>query len=98
MEIPTYQNYRRKILEIAAEHKLHIHSIQLDKGPQGEALFSDIISTPIDPAKPTYILICGLHGVEGYLGSLIQRKYLQTLSQEQLAEFNLVMIHPVCPY
>jgi len=98
MEIPTYQDYRRKILAIAAEHKLHVHSIELDKGPADEPLFSDIISTPIDPARPTYVHICGCHGVEGYLGSLILRKYLQALSSEQLAGFNLVMIHPVCPY
>lgn len=98
MPIPNYHEYRQEILNIASLHKLHIHSIEMDKGPKGEPLFCDILSTSIDSSKPTYVHIAGCHGVEGYLGSLIQRKYLQSLSTAQLAKFNIVIIHPLCPY
>jgi hypothetical protein len=66
--IPTYQSYRREILEAAAVHKLRVHSIEFDKGPDGQPIFSDIISTAINPDKPTYVQLAGCHGVEGYLG------------------------------
>jgi len=88
--------YREQILNLHSKSKLnHLevpHSIQ---GPGGERLFTDYFFTP---EKRDFCLVhlSGVHGVEGYLGSLIQQEILKQ-NLENLP-FQLVIVHTVNPY
>lgn len=92
-----YLDYRKEILSLAQttslKHRAVVHPL---KGPNGEELFTDYFFNE-SSSKKTLIHFSGLHGVEGYLGSLVQREILKTLSQEKLP-FQLVIVHTINPY
>lgn len=95
----TYKIFREIILEEAQSLSLQIHSIEYQqKDPDGEPLYTDIIHTEIDLRKPTYVHVSGCHGIEGYFGSVIQRKILQKYAIKSLSSINLIIIHAINPY
>lgn len=71
---------------------LHPH-----RGPDGENLFTDYIYSPEKKSK-VLIHISGVHGIEGYIGSLIQQQILQSLSDSLISDFQLILVHAVNPY
>src|SRR5688500_5108840 len=78
---------------------LIVHSIQYPHlGPDGERLVTDVINTPIDPTKATFVFMSGCHGIEGYLGSSIQKRFLNRLNKEIAHSFNLIIVHALNPY
>jgi hypothetical protein len=98
-----YSRFRNSLLEAfdgcafksAFQHQQIEHPL---KGPEGESLFTDIFYTEPQGQK-TFVHQSGIHGVEGYLGSLIQRSLFQkTLDQIKSLPFQLVIIHAVNPY
>jgi hypothetical protein len=99
-----YSQYRQSMLAAYQSHGSrhsfqHIEIQHPLKGPKGEALFTDIFYTrPV--GNKTVVHQSGIHGAEGYLGSLIQ----QTIFQEVLSAgaaglpFQLVFVHTVNPH
>jgi hypothetical protein len=87
-----YSSYRQEILKAASLSGLQHLAVPLDS--QCEGLFTDYFFTP-DRKSRCLVHLSGVHGVEGYLGSLIQRRILeQSLSD---LPFQLVIVHALNP-
>lgn len=67
------------------------------KGPRGEKLFCDIAWAGNPNAKQVLILVSGLHGVEGGVGSAIQSDFL-TRHRRLPADLCVVLVHALNPW
>jgi hypothetical protein len=96
-----FEFYRGEILKVHSKTKLqHIEFKHAGEGPHQESLITDYFFTA-EKKQKCLVHISGVHGVEGYLGSLIQRHLLQSeLIQNQLADlpFQIVFVHAVNPF
>lgn len=72
----------------------HLHPI---KGPSGEKLFCDIAWSGDLNAKNVLILISGLHGVEGGVGSAIQTDFVSR-HRRLPADVCVVLVHAINPW
>jgi len=72
----------------------HLHPM---KGPSGEKLFCDVAWTGDLNAKNVLILISGLHGVEGGVGSAIQTDFVSR-HRRLPADVCVVLIHAINPW
>lgn len=100
MNTPTnYHDFRRQFLAAAQMRSLQVHTIQhRGLSPQGKPLFTDIASTVINPNLPSLIHISGVHGIEGYVGSLIQTEILNQVDPSEYRDFNIIFIHALNPW
>jgi hypothetical protein len=93
-----YSSFRNKILSLAPitglNHQSALHSLS---GPSGEQLYTDYFYTP-QKKKKVLIHLCGVHGVEGYIGSAIQSQIFSQLKDVQHLPFQTVFVHAVNPY
>ena len=94
---PKYSDYRQNFINEAKKANCKISSVAIGEvGPNGENLFQDYAY--IDQQKKiTTIILSGLHGAEGYIGSEIQVEILRKLSVSELST-NLLFVHAVNPY
>ncbi len=67
------------------------------KGSEKESLYTDYFYTP-EKKKKVLLHISGVHGIEGYIGSLIQAEILTSLQKNEDLPFQLVIVHAVNPY
>jgi hypothetical protein len=100
MNTPTnYHDFRKVFLELCASKGLEVIPIQhRGLSPSGRPLFTDIARTIYNSEMPTLIHISGCHGVEGYLGSLIQREILMNLDVNSVNRANIIFVHSVNPW
>lgn len=75
-------------------HRMAEHSL---KGSEKESLFTDYFYT-LEKKKKVLLHLSGVHGVEGYIGSLIQAEILSHLKKGEELPFQLVIVHAVNPY
>jgi predicted deacylase len=76
--------------------KVNSHQHML-KGPRGEKLFCDIAWAGNPNAKQVLVLVSGLHGVEGGVGSAIQSDFL-TRHRRLPADLCVVLVHALNPW
>ena len=76
----SYADARQAFLEAATRIEARVDSYQHPlAGLEGEELFVDVAEVgPVD-ATSVVLVVSGTHGVEGYLGSALQRHHLETL-------------------
>lgn len=92
-----YNSYRQTILSLAQKTKLQHRAVAHPcKGSSDEELFTDYFYT--EPQNRTLVHLSGLHGVEGYLGSLVQRQILESLAELKPLPFQIILVHAVNPY
>ncbi len=92
-----YQKYRNDLLSNLKSPYLEHKAVQHQElGSQNETLFTDYIYSK--PKSKAIIHLSGLHGIEGYLGSLIQQQLLRFLSTVSEPDFQIVIVHAVNPY
>lgn len=93
----AYTERAELIRTLAAKKKLeHIRFDHPRKGPQGEDLAIDVFL--LRPEKENIVLsISGVHGAEGYLGSLVQEQILQKIDDFP-KEKGLCIVHAVNPF
>lgn len=92
-----YSSYRQTILSLAPKTQLKHHSVSHPaKGSHGEDLFTDYFYS--EPQKKTLVHISGLHGAEGYFGSMVQAKILEDLATMTSLPFQIILVHSVNPY
>lgn len=88
--------FRQQILRAQAQTKLeHIEVPHALSGPSGETLYTDYFFTT-EKKENCLVHLSGVHGVEGYLGSLIQQEILKQ-NLENLP-FQLILVHAVNPF
>ena len=92
-----YTSFRNEFLSKAALSGLSHLSIQHAlQGPDQEPLFTDYVFSP-EKKKKVLIHLSGVHGVEGYIGSLIQSEILSKI-KFQNPNYQTVFVHAVNPY
>ncbi|MCE2030342.1 M14 family metallopeptidase [Marinibactrum sp. C21] len=67
-------------------------------GMSGETLGIDVAITSNKNAQNLVIIISGTHGVEGYLGSMVQTQLLERYRQCDLSNTNIMCVHALNPY
>ena len=101
MKQANYQNFRAQFLNAAKALGLNVQSMQIDDpGLEGELLFQDYVV--LHPgAKNKVIILSGVHGVEGYIGSLIQTEILNKIKCNEVIvpeHVEFTFVHAVNPY
>ena len=66
-------------------------------GPDGEELAVDVAEIGPADADDVLIVVSGCHGVEGYLGSALQREWLEHHAPARPDGLRVVMIHALNP-
>jgi len=95
---PSYVHARRAFLRAAAVAGAHVtsHPHPLT-GLEDEPLFVDVAEVGPGAATSVVVVVSGTHGVEGYLGSALQRHHL-----ENRADFDtgpaFIFIHALNPH
>jgi predicted deacylase len=95
-----YQESRNKFLAAARKSGGRIDSYQNPTvGPDGEALYVDVLFLGANDPKAVLALVSGTHGIEGFAGSAIQTGLLrQGIASTLAPHVGLVMIHAINPY
>ncbi|MFW7379401.1 MAG: M14 family metallopeptidase [Oligoflexus sp.] len=101
----SYAIARERFLEACHAANSELHRLRLCDFSSNKKLdpelFIDItILYPEKKVSSCLVISSGLHGVEGFAGSEVQRRFIDFLShaKHRLAETKLVMIHAVNPY
>jgi hypothetical protein len=98
MRDPLYQHFRDQFLAHARQKKLDLISYEHpDVDPQGKKLYTDYAVFQGEKSQPTLIHISGLHGVEGYFGSLLQSKILESFDFNA-QKASVIFVHAVNPF
>ncbi len=95
-----YSLYQSEILKVAQRTRLNHHSEMHGQSSNGEALCTDYFYTA-EKKSHCLVHLSGVHGVEGYLGSLIQRELLNWKWASQHSSelpFQVVVVHAVNPW
>lgn len=98
---PDYSSARDRFLRAAAAAGLELESHPIAaRGPGGEELAIDVASCGAAEPTRTVVVSSGLHGVEGFLGSACQLRYLEEhVAERTLPEgLRLVFLHALNPY
>lgn len=95
----SYADARAAFLEAAATANARLTSIAHPlAGLDGEELFVDVAEVGPEAGSNVILVVSGTHGVEGYLGSALQRHHLETLDSDRSGGPTLVFIHALNPY
>lgn len=77
----SYAAARRNFLAAAEAAGGRLHSVRFDPlaGSEGEALAIDVATVGPHAGGPVLVVLSGVHGVEGFAGSVVQRRWLERL-------------------
>lgn len=105
----SYEESRQQFLDSTAALK-KLSTVQIDQesfaDPDDKALTTDValirfINSDTKPAEKNQNLIVvmsGLHGIEGYVGSALQSKLIDDLSEVKTSHTDYLFIHALNPY
>src|SRR5262245_51861281 len=83
----------------AAGFTLQAHAHELQRGPEGEVLATDVARRGPKDARFTLLLSSGTHGAEGFCGSGCQNALLDSgLLRALPADMAVVMVHAINPF
>jgi hypothetical protein len=91
----TYKESREEFLELAksTQGELQTHEVSAD------LFFESLYLPPLGQKKRLLILTSGIHGIEGFTGSALQRKFLSNNCFDlQDDETGILIIHGINPY
>ena len=94
-----YSKFRQDFLALKGTSSRHIQIRYAGSlGAQGEDLITDILVLGNVDSGRSLVHLSGVHGAEGYIGSLIQQSLLKKISQFETLPFQLIFVHAVNPY
>jgi hypothetical protein len=95
---PSYREARAAFLATARAAGARVSSFpHPQRGLHGEDLAVDVAEVGPADASTAVVVVSGTHGVEGYLGSALQRHHLDTL-EHRPGDPTLVFVHALNPY
>jgi predicted deacylase len=91
----TYEDNRKAFLELSQGHTLPSWPLLSDT-----SLTTDLtlIQVADKPADSLVVLTSGLHGIEGYVGSSVQRWLLTELKNKKNRKSDVLLIHALNPW
>lgn len=98
--LPDFRHQRDRFLRAAAKRGGTITSYPHPlRGPQDEALFTDVAVIGRADASQVMLIVSGTHGVEGYYGSDSQIPWLEGMADDPLPPaVALVLVHLINPW
>jgi predicted deacylase len=95
----SYADARAAFLDAATSAGARLTSFPHPlRGIDGEDLAVDVAEVGPHDVADVVVVVSGTHGVEGYLGSALQRHHLETLDADRTAGPALVFVHALNPY
>jgi len=96
----TYTQARQQFVDAAQRAGARIeHFPNSHKGPDGGALYTDVVLLGAENASQVLVLSSATHGVEGFAGSAIQSGLLkEDIVRHLPPDTALLMIHAINPY
>ncbi|MGA7756298.1 MAG: M14 family metallopeptidase [Ilumatobacteraceae bacterium] len=95
----TYEDSRARFLSACATAGAEVTSfLHPELGLAGEPLAIDVASLGADDASSVLLLVSGTHGVEGFTGSALQHRWLDTLAEERPDGVRVVLLHAFNPH
>lgn len=97
----SYADARAAFLDAAASANARITSDpHPETGREGEPLFVDVaeVGPPLTDGGSAVVVVSGTHGVEGYLGSALQRHHLETIDADRTMGPTVLFVHALNPY
>lgn len=95
----SYADARAAFIAAAATAGARIESFAHPRtGLTGEELFVDVAEVGPADADRVVIVVSGTHGVEGYLGSALQRHHLETYDTDRENGPAIVFVHALNPF
>jgi hypothetical protein len=97
----SYREAREGFLLAAASAGARVRSFEHPRtGLDGEDLFVDVAEVGPEDATEVVVVVSGTHGVEGYLGSALQRLHLESLAGSGHSADGpaIVFVHALNPY
>ncbi len=88
----NYPQFRNRFLDNSFANRFSIINIQLSK-----ELYIDISFKVVDPKLDWVVHISGNHGIEGYIGSMIQSQALEDFTFQNFGK-NILFVHALNPY
>jgi len=96
---PDYRTASTRFLEAAERLDGQVQSITLDgQGPAGEALGILVAVLGASTPKRALIHTSGLHGVEGFPGSAVQLRVMESLEPPRDSGDSIVLVHCINPH
>ncbi len=96
----TYDECRARFRHVAGQRGLDVESRPIEaRGPQGQELGVDVVRLGAARPERLLIVLSGVHGVEGFIGSALQTDLLGRLDAAELpAGTGLLVVHGVNPW
>ena len=96
----TYDECRARFVRAAAVAGLEVRSEPIDaRGATGQLLTIDSVRVGAVEPRRALVVLSGVHGVEGFIGSLIQCEFLERLARAVLpADMAILVVHSVNPW
>jgi uncharacterized protein DUF2817 len=96
----TYAQARGKFLAAAQDASARIYTYGLDDltGIEGEPLACDVAVLGPDDAARAALAVSGTHGSEGFTGSAIQHRWLQSQHAGAKHDVKTVLVHAINPW
>ncbi|WP_413288483.1 M14 family metallopeptidase [Bdellovibrio sp. HCB337] len=101
----TYEDSRAQFLKNAESLKTQVPNLQLRSlkipSAKSEELFTDVLYVPPPDADKDrlLILVSGIHGMEGFVGSALQNMFLQkNFFEARNQGFGVLLVHALNPY
>ncbi len=95
----TYSEARQAFLEAATTAGARLSEFPHDRsGPSGEELAIDVAEFGPADAESVLLIVSATHGVEGFAGSALQRRWLEEHVTERPDGVRLVIVHAFNPY
>lgn len=94
----TYDECRARFRQAAAEAGLPVQAHHVDeRGPQGQQLSIDCVQLGVPHAARGLVVLSGVHGVEGFVGSTLQTDLLQRWTAIP-SDVRVLIVHAVNPW
>jgi len=97
----SYDEARAQFLDAAAAAgaEMECHRLPTEPDTEGALLAIDVAVLGAPDAARTLFLLSGTHGIEGYVGSIVQTRLLRRLRDDRLPpDTRLVLVHGVNPH
>ncbi len=96
----TYDECRARFRDVSHRRRFDVIECPIDaRGPDGQELTIDAVVVGSPNPRRAFVVLSGVHGVEGFMGSALQCEFLESLDPSVLPDdVTVLVIHAVNPW